>query len=213
MGLFRCGDHSGALEAMTSAYVTCSTNGMRSSMIDTASSLAWMYRVLGSPTDSAHWGTVADSHYASDARPSGRTSHYLSNKIEFALDDQDLDEARGWLARAETEYSEINAPRSRQLALAFRLRLAQLERTNAEPPVALRDLQVMHEVGRACGLHDNFAEAYWHELTRQGLRAQADEMLTYYLARYRRDRFPPPRSFPQLAKLSANSIGQLRPER
>jgi len=190
MALFRCGECVPAIREMTHAFEDGREFGMLSSMIDSASMLAWMHHVVGDDAECKRWDRAADEYYAVARSPHERTSHYLSNKIEFAIDGNRCDEAQQWLDLAREGYAEIRAPRSRLLARAFELRLAQLKGLSVTSEHGLAALEEDHDAGKHCGLHDNFVEAYWRELVRADQPGRARQILSEYIRDYRRDGFP-----------------------
>ncbi len=195
MSLFRCGNCTDGISSLREAFATGRDLGMLSSLIDASSMLAWMYRIVQEDPEYEEWDRVSDRLYQEHPVSRARTSHYLSNKIEFAIELGRPADARRWLEHAKAGYSEITTPRSRILALAFRLRIHQLEGTDVDTSVATAsELEIEHARGKRCGLHDNFAEAYWWALSRSGRIEDADAMLSSYLAGERRDRFPLGRS-------------------
>jgi len=191
LGLFRCGACDRAISTVSTTFELSREHGMFYSMLDTSSVLTWMLHVLGDESSSQHWEATADHLYSKRPAALGRTSHYLSNKIEFALERQRPDEAQTWMGIAERDYADISAPRSRILANAYRLRVMQLGGSRHRPTADLEELARDHATGSRCGLHDNFVEAYWHELSFAGKPDDADCMLHTYVTRERRDGSPP----------------------
>ncbi len=193
MGLFRAAEAHPAIDAMEQAFEASERNGMLSSMLDSSSMLAWMQHTVGDFAAAARWDRLSDQAFARLSRalvqPGGRTGPYFSNKIEFALERADWPAASAWLQKARSAYAEIDAPRSRQLARAFRMRIEQLQHLAGGRIEDLEELASDHALGRECGLHDNFVDAYWHELVRAGLKNKANDMLVEYVTRYRRDGF------------------------
>lgn len=191
IGLFRCGACDRAISTVSTTYELSREHGMFYSMLDTSSVLAWMLHVLGDEPSSQHWEATADHLYSLRPAALGRTSHYLSNKIEFALERRRPDEARAWMEIAERDYADISAPRSRILANAYRLRVTQMAGSVHGPSADIEELARDHATGSRCGLHDNFVEAYWYELSLAGKQDDADRMLHTYITRERRDGSPP----------------------
>ncbi|MGH7669565.1 MAG: ATP-binding protein, partial [Gemmatimonadaceae bacterium] len=165
MSLFRCGHCNHGISALTRAFDRARELGMVSSLIDTSSMLAWMCRVLQDEANHKKWDTISTCLYEEHHSRRGRIAHYLSNRIEFAIENTQPTEARRWLDEAKARYAEITTPRSELVALAYRLRIHQMEDSPPESVVALSELARKHERGSCCGFHDNFAEAYWHELS------------------------------------------------
>ncbi len=194
LGLFRCGQCSDAIGALKYAFERGKTLGMVSSLIDASSMLAWMYEVLQDEPNQREWNAISDRLYGEHTSERGRISHYLSNKIEFAIEQDRAADARRWLQQANAQYPEITTPRSNILALAFWLRILQIEGAAPESMAPFSELAREHERGKACGLHDNFVEAYWRELSQVGRRQRANEMLHTYVSVDRRDGFPLARS-------------------
>ena len=190
MVLFRCGACEQGVFAMEEAFTDGRKHGMSSSMIDAASMLAWMHWTMGRRTAFADWDRTSDEIFASRNWSFGRLSHYLSNKIEFAIDLNEPRDARHWLALAREQYAEIDAPRSRLIATAFQLRIRQIEGSPPSSDAKLKSLLVWHERGKRCGLHDNFVEALWVALCIATRMHEADKMLFDYVDNHRRDRFP-----------------------
>ena len=190
LSLFRCGHTDEATSVLTGAFDTARGLGMISTLIDASSILAWMYRLMRNTPAHTEWDRESDRLYSDRGLRKGRISHYLSNKIEFSLEQNDPSGARRWLELANGQYSEITTPRSRILALAFSLRIRQLELGTPESITSIQTLAEEHERGKSCGLHDNFAEAYWHELACAGFLGRANVMLAQYLRSERRDKFP-----------------------
>ena len=175
---------------MQEAFAEGRKHGMSSSMIDSASMLAWMHWTLGRPTASADWDRTSDEIFATRKWSFGRLSHYLSNKIEFAIELNTPRDARHWLTLAREQYAEIDAPRSKLIATAFQLRIRQIEGGPPPSDTTLKRLLVWHERGKRCGLHDNFVEALWVALRIARRTQEADQMLFDYVDNHRRDRFP-----------------------
>ncbi len=190
LSLFRCGRTGDGTAALKRAFDTARGLGMVSTLIDASSILAWMYRMMRNIPAHTEWDRESDRLYSDRGLRKGRISHYLSNKIEFSLEQSDPGTARHWLQLANAHYSEITTPRSRILALAFSLRIKQLEPGTPEGIASLQSLAEEHDRGKRCGLHDNFTESYWHELARAGYLGQANAMLLQYVKSERRDRFP-----------------------
>ncbi|MDE3153170.1 MAG: AAA family ATPase [Gemmatimonadota bacterium] len=190
MALFRCGECDPAIDALRAIFERAKKIGMASSLIDISSMIAWMTWILHDEENHAEWDRTADQLYSDYTATHGRVSHYLSNKIEFALDRGDADAASAWLKKAGGSYAEIATPRSRILALAFEMRIDQLTRRQPKPIIPVAEMGEIHAKGRSNGLHDNFVEAYWHELTAAGPADQANAMVTDYVRAYRRDRYP-----------------------
>ena len=194
MGLFRAAEPHAAMHAMQLAFECSRDRGMLASMLDSASMLAWMHHTMRDDPAAEHWNRTSDELYqrlTGMREPvHGRTGHYLSNKIEFALERNDPSGADRWLIRARVQYAEIDTPRSHILARAFALRISQLQHPNRRQLADFDELAMHHAAGRECGLHDNFVDAYWHELARAKRMDEANQMLVNYLT-VRRDGFPP----------------------
>jgi DNA-binding SARP family transcriptional activator len=199
LSLFRSGECDHAIDVLRHAFTRGRELGMLSSLIDASSMLAWMHRALQDDFNADEWDATSDRLYREYKPRRGRISHYLSNKVEFAIDEGRPAIAQRWLEEAGARYSEISTPRSKILALAFSLRIHQLENAPPESTAPIRDLAEAHELGKRCGLHDNYVEAYWHELHRSGRAADAANMLRAYLETDRCDGFPPARSLRALA--------------
>ena len=194
MGLYRAAELRAGIDAMQRAFELGSARGMLSSMLDSSSMLAWMHNATGDFPAANSWDRISDQLYdrVSTARETaiGRGGHFLSNKIEFALERGDAEAAERWLQRARSQYAEIDTPRSSILARAFSLRIEQIRDPNGRRLTDPDLLAGLHATTRECGLHDNFVDAYWHELARTGHLADANRMLLEYLC-VRRDGFPP----------------------
>lgn len=194
MGLYRAADMPAGIVAMERAFELGKALGMMSSMLDSSSMLAWMYHTTRDFSAADRWDRTSDRLYARVSATGetaiGRAGHYLSNKIEFALEQGDAGAAEAWLERARKRYAEIDTPRSRILAHAFSLRINQMSDPDRRQSVDLNALAQQHEMARECGLHDNFVDAYWHALALAGHIDDANHMLLEYL-KVRRDGFPP----------------------
>ena len=188
--MFRCGDPRGGMSVLNECFSVAKRAGIQSFMIDTSSMLSWMFWIIGDADGRQHWDGIADAIFAQRGEQFGRISHFLSNKIEYALDVRDCVAARKWLALAEEQYGEITTPRIRLFVRAFKLRMAQIEGRTDLSPSELKTLNDDHSRGKTCGLHDNFVEAFWHALTAAGSAAEANAMLLEYVTIARRDRFP-----------------------
>ncbi len=208
ISLFRCGECDRGIAALIGAFENGRELGMLSSLIDASSMLAWMYRVLQDRPNHERWDTTSDRLFQQHAPRRGRISHYLSNKIEFAIEGNRPSEARKWLEEANARYSEISTPRSKTLAIAYWVRVHQMEGAPPESVAGFSELAIEHERGRRCGLHDNFVEAYWHELRRSGRSAEASAMLTSYIAVDRLDGFPLGRGLQAIAAQEGLTTGR-----
>lgn len=188
--LFRSGEMAEGMQYMQAALDFARSRGMKIMSVNASSMLAWMYYAVDDAAGWRRFETMADdlvSQLSGDPQP---IAHYLSNKIEFALERREVSTAKYWLEKAETAYREIHTPRSRAVATAFALRVRQLETGEAARIVTLTELEGLHSLASACGLHDNFVEAYWYELALLGEVDRANDMLRTYLKCERRDQFP-----------------------
>ncbi len=190
MTMFRCGDPLGGIKVLEVVYRAADRAGISSFIIDIASTLAWMSWVVGDMDGRTNWDRLSDHAFESRPDRVERISHYLSNKIEFAIERGECQLARKWLTIAHMKYGEISVPRVRMVARAFEMRVAQIDGTDPVPGLPLDELARDHERGKARGLHDNFVEAYWHALARAVSKAAANAMLKEYVLHARRDRFP-----------------------
>lgn len=192
IALFRCGECQEGLSAMQQAFGIACDLGMAPSALDTASMLAWMYYVLSDTTNWQRYEETSDQLHEAVANKKTRAAHYLSNKIEFAIERRDVESAHRWLTQAKVDYSEIDTPRSKLLAHSFALRIAQLRPSHGLSTDESFTLAAEHELGKQWGLHDNFTDAYWHELALADGPARANRMLVQYIDEFRRDGFPLP---------------------
>ncbi len=190
MTMFRCGEPLEAIEILKATFRVADRAGIHSFTIDTASMLSWMSWIVGDLDGKREWDRAADRAFESRRDRLQSISHYLSNKIEFALERADCAAARHWLAVANDQYGEITAPRIRMVGSAFELRMRQIEGNSPIRPRRLLQLHDDHLRGKSCGLHDNFVEAYWYALAGAGSRTAANAMLVDYVDHARRDRFP-----------------------
>ncbi len=190
MTMFRCGEPLEAVGILKATFQAADRAGIHSYAIDIASMLSWMSWIVGDVDGKREWDEMADRAFESRHGRLERISHYLSNKIEFALERRDCATARRWLTIARDRYGEITAPRIRMVTRAFELRMEQIEERTRLAQSQLLDLRKDHLRGKLCGLHDNFVEAYWHALVANETQIAADAMLADYLANARRDRFP-----------------------
>jgi DNA-binding SARP family transcriptional activator len=189
MTMFRCGGPPDAVAILKATFRAAERAGVQSYAVDVASMLAWMSWIVADLDGKAEWDALADRAFEGRQGQLDRISHYLSNKIEFALERNDCATARKWLGVARDRYGEISAPRIVMVTRAFELRMEQIEARTPLTQSRLAELQVDHARGKLCGLHDNFVEAYWHALDASDSRTKADAMLAEYLG-VRRDRFP-----------------------
>ncbi|HUX33306.1 MAG TPA: AAA family ATPase [Gemmatimonadaceae bacterium] len=188
--MFRCGLPHEGISVLREAFLVATRAGIHSHTINLASMLSWMCWIVGDLQGRDEWDRVANDLFDSKSDRFERTSHYLSNKIEYAIEAHDCDAARTWLALAQEKYGEITAPRIRMVSWAFELRIQQIEGRTEIPSNLIPGLEKAHLRGKSCGLHDNFAEAYWHALSAVDSRIAADAMLNEYIHIARRDRFP-----------------------
>lgn len=190
IAMFRCGLPQDGISVLRKAFSVATPARIYSHTLDLASMLSWMCWIVDDLPGRSEWDRVADEIFKGSSDRFQRASHYLSNKIEYAIEAHDCDTARAWLALAREKYGEITAPRIRMVTWAFELRIQQIEGRTGNSSTQMSDLGEAHLRGKSRGLHDNFVEAYWHELVAAGSRTAADAMLNEYVHVARRDRFP-----------------------
>jgi DNA-binding SARP family transcriptional activator len=183
------GNYSGAVDALSFVRDTAIRKGMRRAEAQAASLLSTVHLEYGLIDEARGWDAIASAAIATIGSHAGMYSH-LSNRIEFALLDQDPADARRWLEYSRLTYVELASPHNASIEVGYDALIAHIEAPGCSLSPRLGQLKAHHQAARFSWSHDGLMEALVTAHLESNQPKEAEASLAQYLQEERRERTP-----------------------